>query len=109
MSIYMKYICDLCDYKTNNKKDYTKHTLTRKHKRKIAIQKQQKLQKEQEIIEKQNEVLETENYQEKLMLQQKSLIERYPWKVNKPFIYNLNNLRTDTALFNKLTKRSGLG
>ncbi len=41
--------------------------------------------------------------------QQKSLIERYPWKVNKSFIYNLTNLRTDTTLFNKLTRRSGLG
>ena len=30
-----KYICEVCDDKTNNKKDYTKHTLTRKHKRKV--------------------------------------------------------------------------
>ena len=41
--------------------------------------------------------------------QKKSLIERYPWKVDKSFIYNLTNLRTDTTLFNKLTRRSGLG
>lgn len=41
--------------------------------------------------------------------QQKSLIERYPWKVNKSFIYNLTNLRTDSTMFNKLTRRSGLG
>ena len=27
-----KYICDTCNYETNNKKDFNKHTLTRKHK-----------------------------------------------------------------------------
>jgi hypothetical protein len=26
-----KYICELCNYETNNKKDYSKHILTRKH------------------------------------------------------------------------------
>ena len=26
------YLCDCCDYITNNKKDYTKHLLTAKHK-----------------------------------------------------------------------------
>ena len=35
-----KYTCELCNYKTNNKKDYTKHTMTRKHKRKINALKQ---------------------------------------------------------------------
>jgi hypothetical protein len=27
-----KYICNACNYETNNKKDFNKHTLTRKHK-----------------------------------------------------------------------------
>ena len=99
----MKYICDLCDYKTNNKKDYTKHTLTRKHKRKIAIQKQQKLQKEQEIIEKQNEVLETENYQEKLMLQQKSLIERKIKEIQE----DMNEKETKTTKLNYISLSRG--
>ena len=35
-----KYFCELCNYGTNNRKDYTKHTLTRKHKRKIIALKQ---------------------------------------------------------------------
>ena len=30
---FPKYICDCCDIKTNNKKDYTKHILTAKHKK----------------------------------------------------------------------------
>ena len=29
----------------------------------------------------------------------KSLIERYPWKVDKSFIYNLTNLRTYNKLY----------
>jgi len=36
-------------------------------------------------------------------------IQRYPWKIEKSFKYNINNISTDTSLFNKLTKRSGLG
>ena len=38
----MKYSCSLCNYHTNNKKDYTKHTLTMKHKRNINMKKKQK-------------------------------------------------------------------
>ena len=41
--------------------------------------------------------------------QQKKIIQRCPWKSDKSFAYNITNLRTDTSLFNKLTKRSGLG
>jgi len=31
------YICDICDIKTNNKKDYTNHLLTTKHKKKEEL------------------------------------------------------------------------
>ena len=41
--------------------------------------------------------------------QSQKKIQRYPWKVNKSFTYNLNNIKTDTSFFNKITKRSGLG
>ena len=41
--------------------------------------------------------------------QQKKIIQRCPWKSDKSLAYNITNLRTDTSLFNKLTKRSGLG
>ena len=44
-----------------------------------------------------------------LFKQEKSKIQRYPWKSDKSFKFNLNNIATDTSLFNKLTKRSGLG
>ena len=36
-------------------------------------------------------------------------IQRYPWQINLTFYQNLVNLSTDTNLFNKFTKRSGLG
>ena len=39
----MKYYCELCEYTTKNKKDYTKHTLTMKHKRKVKAQEKEKL------------------------------------------------------------------
>ncbi|MDB3866617.1 polysaccharide deacetylase family protein [Acidimicrobiia bacterium] len=41
--------------------------------------------------------------------QQTGKLQRYPWKVNKSFKYNLNNIKTDTSKFNLITKRSGLG
>ena len=41
--------------------------------------------------------------------QKKGLIQRYPWKIEKSFKYNINNISTNTSLFNNLTKRSGLG
>ena len=41
--------------------------------------------------------------------QTKKIIQRTPWKSEKSFRYNITNLRTDTSLFNNLTKRSGLG
>ena len=41
--------------------------------------------------------------------QKKGLIQRYPWKIEKSFKYNVNNISTNTSLFNNLTKRSGLG
>jgi len=44
-----------------------------------------------------------------LFKQEKSKIQRYPWKSDKSFKFNLNNIATDTSLFNNLTKRSGLG
>ena len=36
-------------------------------------------------------------------------LQRYPWKVLKSFEYNIENIKTDTSFFNKITKRSGLG
>ena len=36
-------------------------------------------------------------------------IQRYPWRTEKSFKYNINNISTDTSFFNNLTKRSGLG
>ncbi len=44
-----------------------------------------------------------------LFKKNKNLIERYPWKTERSFIYNIENIKTDTSIFNKLTKRSGLG
>ena len=41
--------------------------------------------------------------------QKEGLIQRYPWKIEKSFKYNINNISTNTSLFNNLTKRSGLG
>ena len=41
--------------------------------------------------------------------QEKSYIQRYPWLVEKTFFYNLENICTNTSLFNNLTLRSGLG
>ena len=36
-------------------------------------------------------------------------IQRHPWKSNKSFFYNIENVSIDTSLFNGLTLRSGLG
>lgn len=44
-----------------------------------------------------------------LFNQKQGLIQRYPWRSEKSFKYNINNISTDTSLFNSLTKRSGLG
>ena len=44
-----------------------------------------------------------------LFNQKKGFIQRYPWRSEKSFKYNLNNISTDTSKFNNLTKRSGLG
>lgn len=41
--------------------------------------------------------------------QKKGSIQRYPWRSEKSFKHNITNLSTDTSLFNKLTRRSGLG
>ena len=35
---FPKYLCEFCDIKTNNKKDYTNHLLTRKHQNKVNQQ-----------------------------------------------------------------------
>ena len=35
---FPKYYCEICEIKTNNKKDYTSHLLTRKHKNKSTSQ-----------------------------------------------------------------------
>ena len=44
-----------------------------------------------------------------LYSQDKLFIQRYPWQTEISFFQNLINISTDTKLFNKLTKRSGLG
>tara|TARA_X000000368_G_C23042596_1_gene717683 strand:+ start:1648 stop:2427 length:780 start_codon:yes stop_codon:yes gene_type:complete len=44
-----------------------------------------------------------------LFNQKKGFIQRYPWRSEKSFKYNMNNISTDTSKFNNLTKRSGLG
>lgn len=36
-------------------------------------------------------------------------IQRYPWRTQKPFKFNIQNISANTILFNNLTKRSGLG
>ena len=36
-------------------------------------------------------------------------IQRYPWQTEITFFQNLLNISTDTTIFNKFTKRSGLG
>ena len=36
-------------------------------------------------------------------------VQRYPWQIEITFFQNLLNISTDTTIFNKLTKRSGLG
>ena len=43
------------------------------------------------------------------MLFNQGFYTRYPWRSEKSFKYNLNNISTDTSKFNNLTKRSGLG
>jgi len=57
------------------------------------------------------EIFDSVSFGEPGMLfnQNKGIVQRYPWKTNKSFEYNLNNIRTDTSIFNKITKRSGLG
>ena len=37
---FPKYFCEKCDFKTNNKKDYEKHTLTLKHKKLTSVNKE---------------------------------------------------------------------
>ena len=44
-----------------------------------------------------------------LFNQNENFIQRYPWQINATFYQNLKNISTDTKLFNRLTKRSGLG
>lgn len=44
-----------------------------------------------------------------LFNQKQGYIQRYPWRSEKSFKYNINNISTDTSFFNNLTKRSGLG
>ncbi len=44
-----------------------------------------------------------------LFTQKISEIQRYPWKIEESFQFNINNISTNTSLFNNLTKRSGLG
>jgi len=44
-----------------------------------------------------------------LFSQKQGYIQRYPWRSEKSFKYNINNISTDTSFFNNLTKRSGLG
>ena len=39
----------------------------------------------------------------------KGYIQRHPWKSNKSFFHNIENISIDTSLFNGLTLRSGLG
>ncbi len=39
----------------------------------------------------------------------KGYIQRHPWKSEKSFFYNIENVSIDTSLFNGLTLRSGLG
>jgi peptidoglycan/xylan/chitin deacetylase (PgdA/CDA1 family) len=36
-------------------------------------------------------------------------IQRYPWRTQKSFKFNIQNISANTILFNNLTKRSGLG
>ena len=44
-----------------------------------------------------------------LFNQKNSLIQRTPWKINNSFIFNIYNICTNTSIFNRLTKRSGVG
>ena len=44
-----------------------------------------------------------------LYSQEKGLIHRYPWLSSESFLFNLNNICSDTSWFNTITKRSGLG
>ncbi len=41
--------------------------------------------------------------------QNENFIQRYPWQCDKSFLYNIENICTDTSYFNDLTLRSGLG
>ena len=34
-----KFFCEFCEIKTNNKKDFSKHLLTSKHKKNVIIKK----------------------------------------------------------------------
>ena len=64
-----------------------------------------------EQIEYLNQNFECIAYGEPGMLfnQKQGYIQRYPWRSEKSFNYNINNISTDTSIFNNLTKRSGLG
>ncbi len=57
------------------------------------------------------EVFDSVSFGEPGMLfsQETGKVQRYPWKSNKSFEYNINNIKTDTSIFNNITKRSGLG
>ncbi len=41
--------------------------------------------------------------------QNEKFVQRYPWQSDKSFLYNIENICTDTSYFNDLTLRSGLG
>jgi peptidoglycan/xylan/chitin deacetylase (PgdA/CDA1 family) len=64
-----------------------------------------------EQIEYLNQNFECIAYGEPGMLfkQKQGCIQRYPWRSEKSFKYNIDNISTDTSFFNNLTKRSGLG
>lgn len=38
-----------------------------------------------------------------------SEIQRYPWSIDRSFKQNINNISTDTSIFNRITKFSGIG
>ena len=41
--------------------------------------------------------------------QKSNIIQRSPWIIREPFEYNISNIKTNSSIFNNLTKRSGLG
>ena len=44
-----------------------------------------------------------------LFKHESSKIQRYPWSIDRTFKQNINNISTDTSIFNKVTKFSGIG